>query len=159
MDETNYMNNVMESLNAVIEEQQNMLKQMKKVKSEKKNDEETTPTVSTVKKPNVLKERISSLLGNSNSAKLIDMKEESVIASLNESPDESEPTGKTELFVIDGDGDTPKEATIDERQLRALSRKHLLIMIRDLETELERVKQEKENLIAAYNSGLNKHSC
>jgi len=43
---------------------------------------------------------------------------------------------------------------ITEKQLRALSKKHLLIMIRDLEIELKQEKKEKENLILAYRAGL-----
>ena len=48
----------------------------------------------------------------------------------------------------------PKESVITERQLRALSRKHLLIMVRDIEKELRQAKEEKESLFLAYNAGL-----
>jgi hypothetical protein len=40
--------------------------------------------------------------------------------------------------------------TMTQRQLRALSRKHLFILIRDLEQELQQVKEEKENMRMAY---------
>ena len=48
----------------------------------------------------------------------------------------------------------PQEAAITERQLRALSRKHLLIMVRDIEKELRQAKEERESLFLAYNAGL-----
>ena len=47
----------------------------------------------------------------------------------------------------------PEEATLTERQLRALSRKHLFTMIRDLEKELLQVKEEKANILLAYQAG------
>jgi len=40
-----------------------------------------------------------------------------------------------------------------ERQLRALSRKHLMLMIRDLEAELRQEKAEKKDLLMAYQAG------
>ncbi|MCL2655736.1 MAG: hypothetical protein FWD65_08650 [Coriobacteriia bacterium] len=43
---------------------------------------------------------------------------------------------------------------ITDKQLRALSRKHLLIMIRDLEKELARAKEELEDLLLAYRAGV-----
>ena len=46
-----------------------------------------------------------------------------------------------------------KKTVFTDRQLRALSKKHLLLMIRDLEKELSREKQEKENLLLAYHAG------
>ena len=49
--------------------------------------------------------------------------------------------------------DAPEEAVITQRQLRALKRKHLLIMIRDLEQELRQVKREKTELLLAYQAG------
>lgn len=47
----------------------------------------------------------------------------------------------------------PKKSAITERQLRALSRKHLLMMIRDLEEELEQLRTERENMLLAYKAG------
>jgi hypothetical protein len=44
-------------------------------------------------------------------------------------------------------------AAITERQLRALNRKHLLVMILDLENELARERAEKENLFRTYQAG------
>ena len=40
-----------------------------------------------------------------------------------------------------------QESRITDKQLRALNRKHLLMMIRDLEKELAQEKKEKENLL------------
>ena len=45
------------------------------------------------------------------------------------------------------------KSVITEQQLRALTRKHLLMMIRDLERELSQVKRERDNLLLAYQSG------
>lgn len=45
---------------------------------------------------------------------------------------------------------TPEQPKMTDRQLRALSRKHLFMMIRDLEKELRQAKEEKENLLLAY---------
>jgi len=42
------------------------------------------------------------------------------------------------------------EPKISDKQLRALNKKHLLMMLRDLEKELAREKEEKENLLLAY---------
>jgi len=42
---------------------------------------------------------------------------------------------------------------ITQRQLRALKRKHLLVMIRDLEEELWQVKKEKTEMLLAYQAG------
>ena len=44
--------------------------------------------------------------------------------------------------------------TMTERQLRALSRKHLMLMIRDLEAELRQERAEKKDLLMAYQAGL-----
>ena len=41
-----------------------------------------------------------------------------------------------------------------DQQLRALRRKHLLVLIRDLEEELQNAGREKEQLLLAYQSGL-----
>jgi len=41
-----------------------------------------------------------------------------------------------------------------ERQLRALRYKHLYMLIRDLEEELEQVKKENAQMRLAYQSGL-----
>jgi hypothetical protein len=49
---------------------------------------------------------------------------------------------------------TPVEPVINERQLRALSRKHLMMMIYDLQEELIRAQEEKQTLIAAYKAGV-----
>ena len=43
---------------------------------------------------------------------------------------------------------------ITERQLRALGKKHLYMMIRDLEAELAQEKTEKGNLLCAFQAGL-----
>ena len=42
---------------------------------------------------------------------------------------------------------------ITDEQLRALSRKHLLMMIRDLEIELAQAKKERDSLLIAYEAG------
>ena len=47
----------------------------------------------------------------------------------------------------------PGAATITEQQLRALSRQHLFMMIRDLEKELQQVKRENESMLIAYQAG------
>ena len=49
---------------------------------------------------------------------------------------------------------TSSETGITEKQLRALSRKHLLMMIRDLELELAQVKEEKAEMILAFRAGV-----
>jgi len=41
-----------------------------------------------------------------------------------------------------------------DRQLRALGKKHLFMMIRDLETELAQEKTEKDNLLCAFQAGI-----
>jgi len=41
-----------------------------------------------------------------------------------------------------------------DQQLRALRRKHLLVLIRDLEEALQNANREKEQLLLAYQSGL-----
>ena len=43
---------------------------------------------------------------------------------------------------------------ITEKQLRALGKKHLLIMIRDLEKELLLLQRENKNLLLAYETEL-----
>jgi hypothetical protein len=45
------------------------------------------------------------------------------------------------------------ELSITEKQLKALSRKHLLMMISDLQGEIIRIKEENENITAAYHAG------
>ena len=50
----------------------------------------------------------------------------------------------------------PANSIITEKQLRALTKKHLLMMIRDLERELQRERTEKENLLEAYQVGLSR---
>ena len=55
-----------------------------------------------------------------------------------------------EPLEIEGE---PREASITKRQFRALKRKHLLIMMRDLERELRLVKNEKAELLLAYQAG------
>ena len=49
-------------------------------------------------------------------------------------------------------------SVITDRQLRALNRKHLLIMIRDLEKELGQTKEELENLKLAYRIGVSQNA-
>jgi len=51
-----------------------------------------------------------------------------------------------------------ERSAITDQQLRALGRKHLLMMIRDLEMELEQAKQENDNLLLAYQAGIAKKS-
>ncbi|MCL2106272.1 MAG: hypothetical protein FWH26_04320 [Oscillospiraceae bacterium] len=46
------------------------------------------------------------------------------------------------------------EAAVTEKQLWALSRRHLFVMIRNLEEELRRERKEKEDLLLAYQAGL-----
>ena len=46
-----------------------------------------------------------------------------------------------------------EKPAITQRQLRALKRKHLFIMIRDLEQELQQVKKEKAEILLAYQAG------
>jgi len=43
---------------------------------------------------------------------------------------------------------------LEESQLRVLRRKHLLMLLQDLEAELRRVKEEKANMLLAYRAGL-----
>ena len=45
-------------------------------------------------------------------------------------------------------------ASITERQLRALSKKHLLLMILDLETELAREKEKNADMLRAFRTGI-----
>jgi len=45
---------------------------------------------------------------------------------------------------------------ITDQQLRALTRKHLLMMLRDLEKELIQERSEKERLLLACRAGLPK---
>jgi len=47
----------------------------------------------------------------------------------------------------------PAESKITELQLKALSRKHLLMMILDLQEELDRLKEENEKMFTAYQAG------
>ena len=51
-----------------------------------------------------------------------------------------------------GTASTPSRIT--EQQLRAMSRRHLLMMIRDLEEELRQQKEEKEAMLLAYRAGI-----
>ena len=44
----------------------------------------------------------------------------------------------------------PQRPRITDKQLQALTKKHLLMMIRDLEKELIQEKKEKENLLMIY---------
>jgi len=46
------------------------------------------------------------------------------------------------------------EPSMTEKQMRALSRKHLLMMIFDLQEDLLRTREENEKLFVAYQSGL-----
>ena len=47
----------------------------------------------------------------------------------------------------------PDVSIITDEQLRAFSRKHLLMMIRDLEKELLQAKRERDSLLIAYEAG------
>jgi|GEM_PF-6871629 len=47
-----------------------------------------------------------------------------------------------------------EETRITPQQLKALSRKHLMIMLSDLEKELKRVNKENQNMILAYKAGI-----
>ena len=58
------------------------------------------------------------------------------------------------LEIAEKTPDKPAPAKITDRQMRALSKKHLFMMIRDLEAELQREKGEKENLLQAYRAGI-----
>ena len=49
---------------------------------------------------------------------------------------------------------SPMKPVLMEKQLRAMSRKHLLMMIRDLERELSQVKTEKEDMLLAFRAGV-----
>jgi len=49
---------------------------------------------------------------------------------------------------------TGSEPIITEKQLRALSRKHLLMMIFDIQEELIRTKEENEKMLTAYKAGI-----
>ena len=60
----------------------------------------------------------------------------------------SESLMDTRTIAPKPDGQT--EPVMTERQLRALSRKHLLMMIRDLEKELTLARKEKEEMLLAY---------
>jgi len=44
-------------------------------------------------------------------------------------------------------------STMTDQQLRALNRRHLLIIIRDLEKELKQIREEKENMLIAFRAG------
>ena len=48
--------------------------------------------------------------------------------------------------------DSTQKSIITDAQLRALNRKHLMIMIRDLEKALAQEKEEKANLLMACRS-------
>ena len=48
----------------------------------------------------------------------------------------------------------PPAPVITEQQMRALSKKHLFMMIRDLEAELQQVKEENKKLLFAFQAGL-----
>ena len=50
----------------------------------------------------------------------------------------------------------PAESILTDEQLRVLNRKHLLMMIRDLEKELRQAKKERDLLLVAYEAGLAK---
>jgi len=64
-----------------------------------------------------------------------------------------EPNEIHKLHEIRKPKDKPEAAAITQRQLRALSRKHLFIMIRDLEKELVQAKEEKADMLLAYQAG------
>ena len=65
------------------------------------------------------------------------------------------PLGDGELMTeIPSSGYTGKKPVLSEKQLRAMSRKHLLMMIRDLECELAIVRAEKEKTILSFRAGV-----
>ena len=75
------------------------------------------------------------------------------------SPQRTSLKSKRSHPVLSGENIIPDKREITERtqkplitdkQLRALDRKHLLMMIRDLEKELAQEKKEKENLLMVY---------
>ncbi|MCL2671092.1 MAG: hypothetical protein FWF10_03540 [Clostridiales bacterium] len=45
------------------------------------------------------------------------------------------------------------KAAITDKQLRALGRRHLLLMLRDQEAELRQLREERELLLLAYSAG------
>ena len=47
-----------------------------------------------------------------------------------------------------------RKPAMTDQQLRALSRKHLLMMLCDLEKELQQERSEKKNLLLACRAGL-----
>ena len=49
--------------------------------------------------------------------------------------------------------ETVTESKITDKQLRVLNRKHLLLMVRDLEKELEQIKLESQNLLVTFEAG------
>jgi len=49
----------------------------------------------------------------------------------------------------------PERPVMTDKQLRFVSRLHLLMMIRDLEKELMQAKEENKKLLTAYKAGLN----
>ena len=53
-----------------------------------------------------------------------------------------------------GNKNPSTNAAITDQQLRALNRKHLLIMIRDLEKELRQKVEEIDNMLLAYQAGI-----
>jgi len=61
----------------------------------------------------------------------------------------------SELFAKSPESEAAATAlTITDQQLRALSRKHLFIMIRDLEKELSQAKGELAALLLAYQAAV-----
>ena len=48
----------------------------------------------------------------------------------------------------------PPPPAFTRRQLRALSRKHLLLMLRDLERELQQTRRERDRMLIACQAGL-----
>ena len=46
------------------------------------------------------------------------------------------------------------KSAITDQQLQALSRKHLLIIIRDLEKDLRQAREENDRMLRAYKAGL-----
>ncbi|MCL2508300.1 MAG: hypothetical protein FWF05_03895 [Oscillospiraceae bacterium] len=51
-------------------------------------------------------------------------------------------------------GERAETSVIGDKQLRALSKKHLMLMLRDLEKELQSEKREKRNMILAFRAGI-----
>jgi len=74
-------------------------------------------------------------------------------------PDGTDPFFEIVAQLMDDDFSSPMAESrqtppITDQQLRALTRKHLLMMLRDLEKELMQERGEKEHLLLACRAGL-----